>query len=370
MKRGIEGAGALLLAWALLTGARAAWSLLFLTVSLWAALRLLRIYWLRSLACSVELRTVGGLHEGLFDISYVFANNGLIPIPSCLIHLHLDQELGSSRSEPQAVAFGAGGMRTLSRSFRCPRRGVYTLGGAEAHIPDLLGPGAGAVSFDRRVTVEVYPRRHPLQALPGAGLQTGGPLHGPRLTAGDNAGISRLRPAAPQEPVRHVHWKASARSEELQVIEFERLSRQGVVVLLDGNLEKYRADADGDVEERCVEVAAGLIGHWLERGIPVTLGAGPHPLMLKDAAALETGLRALMRFSPAPEPLLKSLRRFSGAGSADSLLQVVTPELRPDEAEALQRTCPRGLTVYCVGAAPPPETLGHRTIRVPLGDPR
>ncbi len=369
MKRGIEGTAALLLAWALLTGARTAWSLLFLTAGLWAGLRLLRHYWVRSLACSVELRTVGGLHEGLFDISYVFANNGLLPIPGCEIHLHLDQELGVARSEPQAVAFGPGGMRTLRRSFRCPRRGVYTVGGAEARIPDLLGPGAGTVSFDRRVTLEVFPRRYPLSALPGAGLQTGGPLRGPQPPAGDNTGISRLRPAAPQEPARHVHWKASARSEELQVIEFERLNRQGVVVLLDGNREKFREDAEGALEERCVEVAAGLIGHWLERGIPVTLGAGPHPLMLKDAAALETGLRALMRFTPAPEPLLKTLRRLSGGGTTGSLLQVVTPGLRAAEAEALQRDGARGLTVYSIGGAPVPEALRHRTIRIPLGDP-
>lgn len=345
-------AGAVLLLWALFSGTLLAWRLFFFAVCWYGAIGLLRYRWVRSLDCSVELRSVGGIHEGLFDISYVFANNGLLPIPRCMISLQLERELGAMRSEPEAVSFGGGELKTLKRRFSCPRRGVYTVGGALVEVPDLLGVGMGTATFDKRLTVEVYPREYPLSQRDAGYLGTSGAMRSAGGRPEDVGDLERIRPIQPGEAPRHINWKATARTEMLQVMEYTAHSRRGVVVLLDSHQDKYAADREGRIEERCVEVALGLTGFWLRRGIPVLLSAGGQRLWLEGQAGLETARRMLMLYEPGTAPMLQELKAFDVSRPAGMCLRVVSPELTAAEALLLGSHSEGNARVYLVTEAP------------------
>lgn len=364
----MTAAGVLLLFWAALTGAAVAWRLFFMWASLMALLNLILRYWAANLSCSVMLRATGGGHDGDFEISYVFANNGLLPIPGCRVTVHLEKELGSFDLVPEVLDFSISEIKTVRKQFHCPRRGIYAVGGATIVIPDLLGLRTKTVNYEKQMMAEVFPRKYPVVSLLSSGREEGGALRGSWAAEQDYSSISNLRQALPQEPARHIHWKASARTEELQVREYETRQRPGVIVILDGNGEKYSADPEGKIEERCVEVAAGLVSHWVGRGYAVELIAGSgSSLRVAEAEGLESAMRVLMVFHPQVQgSLIDALSKLWKERRQGVLLHVVTPMLSAQETAACTETSAGSVAVFQVGTAAEPAAGVLRFTQIPV----
>ncbi len=340
----------LFLVWALCTGSQLAWRLTFAWGSLWALLFLLLVYWSANLSCSVELRAQGGKSGEDFEITYIFANNALLPIPYCRISVHLEKELGSLAFEGETAGFSISEIKVFRKAFQCPRRGVYSVGGATVIISDPLGVMQQRKQFDKQVTVEIFPHKYPVESLLVSGREEGGGVRCNWTAEQDYASIRRIREAFPQESVRHVHWKASARSEELLIREYETRPRLGITILLDSCADKYLGDDDGRVEERCVEVAAGLISHWLGKGYSVEVVAGGDVLKLNGIPSMEAAMRALMIFRPKGiEGLFYTADSLMKGRHGASVLQVITPEIDVPEAISIQKSFGVRLSVFWVG---------------------
>ncbi len=320
--------------------------------SLWLILYLLLRYWASNLSCSVELRSMGGNHEGDFEITYVFANNGLLPIPSCEIAVHLEKELGLLTFAPEMQRFSISEIKMLRKQFRCPRRGVYSVGGATVTFWDLLGIRKKRRVYEKQATIEVFPHKHPVEPLLLSAGEEGGDLRGNWMAQQDYTSIRNIREALPRESVRHVHWKASARTEELQIREYETRKRPGITIVLDDAAEKYGADTDGQTEERCVEVAAGLASYWLRKGYAVELATGTGSVLeLKGVEVIDTAMRALMVFKPqGSDTLTRVLGESKNGARAGTVFQVITPAVLPDEAVSMMNLTRRALALFLVGS--------------------
>lgn len=359
--------GGFFLLWALLTGATIAWRLVFLWVSLRILLHLLLRYGSENLTCSLELRTRNGSSQGEFEIAYVFVNNGLLPIPWCQVKVHLERELGSYEFEPETVGFFAGEIKTIRKQFCCPRRGIYEVGGATVIFKDLLGIHHREILFQKHVAVEVFPRRYPIETVMNSGLKEGGHIRGSWPSEQDYTSISRIRPAYSQESSRHIHWKASARTDDVLIREYETRKRPGVLVLLDSGEEKYALDSDGSVEDRCVEVAAGIVSHWLGKGYEVSLMLGHEKVIhLSGITSLDRALRALMVYRPHEESSATGLfQHLPVKNLQESLLLVISPQLSRTEVLTLGRMQSLRTMLFAVGSEPD-IALGHiQAIRIP-----
>lgn len=359
--------GCCFLMWALLTGATIAWRLVFMWVSLKILLHFFLRYGSENLTCSLELRTRNGSSQGEFEIAYVFVNNGLLPIPWCQVKVHLERELGSYEFEPETVAFFAGEIKTIRKQFACPRRGIYEVGGATVTLKDLLGIHHREILFQKHVIVEVFPRRYPVETVMNSGLKEGGHIRGGWPAEQDYTSISRIRPAYSQESSRHIHWKASARTDEVLVREYEARKRPGVLVVLDSGEEKYALDSDGSVEERCVEVAAGIISHWLSKGYEVALMLGHEKVLhLSGITSLDRALRALMVYRPHGESSITRLfQHLQVDNLQESLLLVISPQLSKAEVLNLGRMHSLRTMLFTVGSEPDIALGRVQTIRIP-----
>lgn len=360
--------GVLILLWAVLTGAAIAWRLFFMWGLLIILLHLMLQYWAANLSCSVELITKGASHEGHFEITYVFANNGLIPIPWCQVRIHLDKELGSLSFAPEAMSFSVSEIKAIRKQFQCPKRGVYSLGGVTVMFQDLLDLRGKLTHYDKQMIVEVFPHKYPVESLLRSGRDEGGALRGNWSAEQDYTSISRIREALPQESTRHVHWKASARTEELQIREYEARRRFGITIVLDSCAAKYAEDKDGQIEERCVEVAAGLVSHWISHGFEVNLATGAGVLLrLKGVDSLDTAMRALMVFRPLdPDPLDHVLSGLLAGRNRGSDFQVVTPGLSVKEAFSVLKALPGTASVFQVGEDPVAVFESLPIVRIPI----
>ncbi len=117
----------------------------------------------------------------------------------------------------------------------------------------------------------MLPRTVPLRGVPHA-LGSSDGAHGAGA-AGSGQGRSDVlvRPYRSGDELRRVHWRSTARHDELMVRLEERPWRGGVTVLLDRRAGAHRGHGPGASLEWAVTFAASACVHLIDRGEPVEL---------------------------------------------------------------------------------------------------
>lgn len=169
-------------------------------------------------------------------------------VPSFLI------QLASADSQTSVVPF-IGKQQTLESSvtFTFPVRGRCRLQSVRISSAFPVNFFTRFWTFDLEQEVVVFPR---LMAIPGyadstAGMQGAGSSHTQRGVDGE---LEKIAPYSGREPLKSIHWKLSARGEDLLVKEFGRQGVPPLMIRLDELPGK-------DCEERLSQ-AAWLIKRW------------------------------------------------------------------------------------------------------------
>ena len=255
--------------------------------------------------------------------------------------------------------------------MRCLRRGYHRIGPVRMRSSDIFG----FVSTEMRLTgvddIMIYPRvidlpqlifppRHPFGVAGGAL-----PLyHDPNRVRG-------LRDYRPEDPMKHIDWKATARARQLQTRVFEPSVSMNIVVALNGSTSDYAwLGTNRRLFERGVTVAAsavsladrlgysyGLIsnavasysGKWL--AVPV--GASPQQLPMT--------LEALAMAAPYVVSMLPEVLRVERDSlPTDATILFITSvisDLLPDQLDAFAERGNR-VSVIFAGDGEPPERIG------------
>ena len=169
----------------------------------------------------------------------------------------LIEPVGENRTARMAVAPLAPDAQ-VSAGYRIPteRRGVLTIGPLTAVRHDVLGLARSVVEVSGTEEVLVAPRAHLLD-MPSLGHGVLG-RHllalAQRLGPGD---FHSLRDYVDGDEPRTIHWRASARSEELKVRQDTVEGLRRCVVLLDQHAPP--GDAGAEAFERAVTAAASVV---------------------------------------------------------------------------------------------------------------
>ncbi|TQJ23813.1 uncharacterized protein (DUF58 family) [Micromonospora sp. A202] len=151
------------------------------------------------------------------------------------------------------------------------RRGVVPIGPLRVTRRDPLGLVALARPYGATVPVWVYPRVHPLTAVPtGAGRSLDGRVDG---VPHGSITFDSLREYVVGDELRRVHWRTSARVGELMVRENVDTSLPRLVVLLDNRATAHPERVGGVVEsfESACEAAASIVTAAHRADLPVVL---------------------------------------------------------------------------------------------------
>ena len=195
------------------------------------------------------------------------------------------------------------GTALLTYPLRPVLRGVHRVGPLSGTAGDPLG----LAEFERELApadrLLVLPLVVPLRGLPpaiGAGEGTPGAA---LAHQGQGASDVLIRPYRQGDELRRVHWKSTARHDELMVRLEERPWRGGMSVLLDRRDVAHRGRGADSSLEFAVSLTASICTHLLARGEPLELltedgvvvsgpgtGSGPEPL-LDALAALRPSAR-------------------------------------------------------------------------------
>jgi uncharacterized protein (DUF58 family) len=123
----------------------------------------------------------------------------------------------------------------LTRRFpvQCLKRGIYEFGPTAIHSGDPFGFFHTETTVEQTDQLLVYPRILPLEELGIPSRHPFGDLRVRRHLFEDPILVMTTRDYAAGDPLKHIHWKASARSQTMQSRVFEHTTSVDLAVFLD-----------------------------------------------------------------------------------------------------------------------------------------
>ena len=161
----------------------------------------------------------------------------------------------------------------------CTKRGVYGIRTVMLVSTDLLGRQTVSKPVEVDSNVMVLPRTFDLSQaflraryLEGDFVVRSQILPDPFMVAG-------VREYLPSDPMKNIHWSATARMNRIMIRNQEYTTRQSLLLLLNmqsREFEKGRA-IDADALEDCIRTAASLLEGTLQGSIPVSFAVNTAP---------------------------------------------------------------------------------------------
>ena len=253
-------------------------------------------WWTRSSLKAVTFeRTMGerrAFPGEVVDLTLRIANEKLLPLGWLSVEdrwsLALPLQDGEIFPSPSGqmgffrTAFSVRWFERVSRRYRlrCTRRGFYPFGPVRLRSGDIWGLfRQDQVQGDLDWLI-VYPQVLSLEAL---GFPPKEPLGETKATwriFEDPSRAVGIRDLRPEDGFRRIHWKASARRQELQVKVFEPTTSKNLVVFLNvATFERYWEGTRPLLLEKAIAVAASIASHGVEDRYLVGLmanGSIPH----------------------------------------------------------------------------------------------
>jgi len=267
--------------------------------------------------------------------------------------------VGPDRVTVTVRALAGGAEQSYLNELPTGRRGRHEVGPLSLRRADALGLGRSELLLGETATLWVYPKTHPVRALAG-----GLPLHHHDGEATESSprgslDLREVRPYVPGDEVRHLHWKATARTGRLMIRDYADPHQPRFTVLLD-NRREVRAGFEDAVElAASLVVAAADADHRCQlvtsSGVDVvtTSGSDAVPRYLEE-------LCLVVQAEEADLPLVPGALARAGGGT----LVVISSVMTPDDRAALAGLRPRYGDVVVIamrGAAP--EVPGVRVLR-------
>lgn len=261
---------------------------------------LLGWYTLRGLECRRELpRAAWEGEEG--TIVYAITNHARVARFFLRVHEPLPAWIAPLESEPPLFNVGAKDTTRIVHRVSFRKRGVYYAGAFDITAIDPLG----VVSFTQRVPGDdelvVYPSPHRIQGLSLSGSERyGWQEFSSTVLRGSSVDPDGVRKYAPGDPLRRIHWRQTARTGTLSVIEFEESQSINMVIALDLLRGTEVGEGSETTLEYAVRVAASVAQQAIQQGASVRLLVPPdqwagqrHAVSLEVVATARRGQEQL-----------------------------------------------------------------------------
>ena len=209
-------------------------------------------------------------------------------------------------------------------------RGVQQLGPLKATITDPFG----LAEFERELAhssrLIVVPRVVKLLGVPGGSGLGSGDDGSVRLNAGQGEDDAIVRPYRQGDDLRKVHWRSTAKRDEMMVRVEERPWRGGTTVLLDHRAAAHRGTGANSSLEWAVSFAASVCLHLHRYGQRIKLVTESGGLIVRDTGDgthNDTAvLDALAALQATPTTNMDSPNDPGGGQELIAILGATTPE--------------------------------------------
>ncbi len=292
------------------------------------------------------------------------ANRGRWPLLWLQVHESLPLDLHVPNFVRRVVSLAPGESTTIRYTLSCRKRGYYPLGPLHLRTGDFFGLAPEREATVAADTLIVYPKVVPLRHLGLPSQLPHGSLASRRRIFEDPSRFFGVRDYRPEDGLRRIHWKSSARADRLQVKRFQPAIALHTLVVLNLNADAYTPRTRLTAGEVGITVAASIAAHLVEQrqevglallgGDRVTGWAGLQVIPpARGRAHLVRLLERLARAEVAPTlPLAEALPRTGADLGWGSTLVVITPGEEPRLLEALLQMRRQGFHLLLVATDP------------------
>jgi uncharacterized protein (DUF58 family) len=287
------------------------------------------------------------------SLIYTARNEANAPRYFLSIHDELPEWIVPLDEEPLLFNVAAGDSTRVIHRVMFRKRGVFEASAFEVVAIDPLG----VFAFNKKVNapgeVVIYPTPQQMRAVPvtGAG-RFGWQEMASAALRGSSVEPDGVRLYSPGDPLRRIHWRQTARTGRLSVIEFEEPQATSIAVLLDCEQGTEVGDGADTTFEYCVNAAASVGYQAVQDGAEFRLftpeRSNDTPLMrgIFGAVAEQGGgqdqlfrlLEALARVNAdSPQNITSLTAEVTARVSTGTVLIVVTANADPALAEIVRR---------------------------------
>jgi uncharacterized protein (DUF58 family) len=244
--------------------------------------KLWSVWSLKGVTCERRLTEHRVFQDEYLELKLRVANRKLLPLP----WIQVSDEVPSGFI-PNLPAGSRPGFSLISKStsllwysaiswkYRlvCRKRGYYSLGPLNVSSGDIFGFYPRTAVWPVKDYIIVYPRIYPLSQMGLPSLYPLGEAKSEKRIFEDPSRTIGVRDYQPGDSLRRIHWKASARQQQLQVKIFEPTTTLKVAIFL--AIDSFHRE--GAWEEKDFELgissAASLANYLVERNSQAGLWA-------------------------------------------------------------------------------------------------
>ena len=209
--------------------------------------------------------------EQVANYKILVENKSFLPCTSLYTAFSAD-DIGL-KVEPRERYFSisAFGKSELSFQISGLYRGVYEVGIEEISLYDLLGLFKFRQKHEKKLMLTVTPRIFSISAFEGDSVTKEATVSRNYFQGEDYSGISELRKYRPTDGYKKVHWKASAKRNELISKEFQEAEKCTTLFCVD-NIYRGKSREEGlKQEDQLMEAVVSVMSHCCRLGNFVSL---------------------------------------------------------------------------------------------------
>lgn len=254
--------------------------------------------WRRALSVSLSFSS-DGIWEGQeSELSEIIENRKRLPLTMLKVKFQTDRHLVFADTKGSRTTdryyrndiFQIGPMEKVTRSlhFTGGRRGYYSIQEADLVASDLFLASQYTTTIPIvRCNLYVYPRPFSHPDFQRSLKQLNGDVLAKRHLLEDPFEYRGIRDYQPQDDLKSINWKATARTGELKVNQKNYTAQKSVRIFL--NLEDTGILKKEDCVEACLQIATALLLLFLEQGMQVALYCNGIDVTNGEPCILEAG---------------------------------------------------------------------------------
>ncbi len=275
--------------------------LVFMLLGAVAVYLLLQVFyrknWYKGLEADVSFGVGHAVAGDTIEFTEVVTNRKRMPIPYVHLKFQMDralvfEETGDNAQITDKVyrndIFSLLMYQRITRKvpLYCSKRGVYQVSGMEIVSSGMFMDEVLVLKKDAATELVVYPATVDTKMLDVAFSRLMGTIEKNKRLYEDPFVFRGIRDYTPTDTMNRINWKASARTGELMVNQFNETICQEVCILL--NVEPEGMLKREELSEMSISIAAGFAQMLIENGVSVSLICNGLDYVSKECVVTES----------------------------------------------------------------------------------
>lgn len=248
------------------------YALLFMLLASYLYIRIVRSVFDIEIICSEKILSAGASSNVLTKIKFDMP----LPVPY---------------AEIRSDAFSASGNRHsgfirdttwdeniwIEADIKFLQRGIHSLDNIYIKVSDLFHITCFEKNMNTGIKIKVYPRIYKIKPLALGGIDIYHEASDLKSRSEDQHAIRDVRKYREGDSLKKVHWKLSAKQNDLYVKNLDTISGEEIVLFVDMNKKNYSFDDNGIIEESIVDFSSSIIYQMIGKNLSIKVFLNTSP---------------------------------------------------------------------------------------------